>query len=99
VLPFHSRRAASGVAQQHLVCGIFMGEEPVSPANVWIAGVYVNNQLSLAHFNGSAWSAQTAPAGIYTLTGGSALSLGGVWFSGSFVESSGTAEPAIPTGG
>lgn len=53
-----------------------MGEEPVSSANVWIVGVYVNNQLSLAHFNGSAWSAQTAPAGIYTLTGGSALSFG-----------------------
>ena len=87
------------MAQQHLVCGIFMGEEPVSPANVWIAGVYVNNQLSLAHFNGSASSAQPAPAGIYTLTGGSVLSLGSVWFSGSFVESSGTAEPAILTGG
>ena len=67
------------MAQQHLVCGIFVGEEPVSQANVWIAGVYVNNQLSLSHLSGSAWSAQPGPAGIYTLTGGSVLSLGSVW--------------------
>jgi hypothetical protein len=71
----------------------------VSPTNVWIAGVYVNNTLSLAHFNGSAWSTQTAPTGIYTLTGGSALSSGAVWFSGSYVDSNYTTEPAILTGG
>jgi hypothetical protein len=70
----------------------------VSPTNVWIAGPYVNSTLSLAHFNGSAWSTQAAPAGIYTLTGGSAAS-GTVWFSGSYDNNNGTTEPAILTGG
>jgi hypothetical protein len=41
---------------------------------------------------------QTAPAGIYTLTGGSAAS-GTVWFSGSYDNNNGTTEPAILTGG
>jgi hypothetical protein len=71
----------------------------VSATSLWIAGLYVNNTLSLAHFNGSAWSTQTAPAGIYTLTGGSALSSGAVWFSGSYDESNGTTQPAVLTGG
>jgi hypothetical protein len=70
-----------------------------SPTSVWIAGLYVNSKLSLAHFNGSAWSTQTAPAGIYTLTGASALPSGGTWFSGSYDASNGTTEPAILSGG
>jgi hypothetical protein len=71
----------------------------VSPTSVWIAGIYVNNTLSLAHFNGSTWSTQTAPSGINTVTGGSALRSGAVWFSGSYFASNGDTPPAILTGG
>ena len=69
-----------------------------SASSVWIAGLYVNSTLSLAHFNGSAWSTQPAPSGIYTLTGASALPAGGAWFSGSYVQSNGTTEPAVLSG-
>ncbi len=34
-----------------------------------------------------------------TLTDGSALTSGAVWFSGSYVENNGTTQPAMLTGG
>jgi hypothetical protein len=66
-----------------------------SATSIWIAGIYVNNVLSVAHFNGSAWSTRPAPAGISTVTGGSAISSGSAWFGGAFWESNGTTAPAI----
>jgi hypothetical protein len=67
----------------------------VSSTDVWIAGVYVNNTLSLARYNGSAWTTVTAPAGIGAPTGGTALVSGVLWFSGSNAQSNGTTAPAV----
>jgi hypothetical protein len=67
----------------------------VSPTDVWIAGVYASSTLSLARYNGSAWSTVTAPAGIGAPTDGTALASGALWFSGSDAQSSGTTAPAV----
>ena len=67
----------------------------VSATNVWIAGIFVNSTLSLAHFNGSAWSTAVAPSGISGMTGSAALPTGQVWFSGFFWAANGATAPAV----
>jgi hypothetical protein len=68
----------------------------VSANSIWIAGLYVSGVCSVAHFNGTSWTTQPAPAGISSISGGSALSSGQAWFSGSFLESNGaTVVPAV----
>jgi hypothetical protein len=67
----------------------------VSATNIWIAGVVASGEFAVAHYNGTSWSSQAEPAG-FTATGGSALSSGQAWFSGSVLESNGaTVIPAI----
>jgi hypothetical protein len=67
----------------------------VSSTDVWIAGVYTNNTLSLARYNGSAWNTVTAPTGIGAPAGGAALASGALWFSGSNAQPDGTTAPAV----
>jgi len=67
----------------------------VSATNIWIADVVAGGEFAVAHYNGTSWSSQAEPAG-FTATGGSALSSGQAWFSGSVLESNGaTVIPAI----
>jgi hypothetical protein len=67
----------------------------VSATNIWIAGVVASGEFAVAHYNGTSWSSQAEPTG-FTATGGSALSSGQAWFSGSVLESNGaTVIPAI----
>lgn len=66
-----------------------------SATNIWIAGVVASGEFAVAHYNGTSWTSQAEPAG-FTATGGSALSSGQAWFSGSVLESNGaTVIPAV----
>lgn len=69
----------------------------VSPTDVWVAGVYVNDTLSLANFNGALWTTATVPAGIgeFTDAGGCALPTGAVWFAGLAWPPNGDTLPAV----
>ena len=66
-----------------------------SATNVWVAGIYVNSTLAVAHYNGSAWTTATAPSGIDKVTAGAALSTGAVWFAGLQWPPNGTTVPAV----
>jgi hypothetical protein len=54
----------------------------VSATDVWVGGIFVNSTLAVAHYNGSAWTTASVPAGIDSITSGSAVASGSVWFAG-----------------
>ncbi len=63
--------------------------------NVWVGGIFVNSTLAVAHFDGSAWSTASAPAGIDSVTSAAATATGAIWFAGLQWPSNGTTIPAV----
>jgi hypothetical protein len=62
----------------------------LSPTDVWVA------QLGgVAHYNGTAWTTTSLPAGVNVLTAHAVVSPGDVWFAGYYYPSNAVTAPAV----
>jgi hypothetical protein len=62
----------------------------LSPTDVWVA------QLGgVAHYNGTAWTTTSVPAGVNVLTAHAVVSPGDVWFAGYYYPSNAVTAPAV----